>query len=198
MSNFEWRHCNTLLSHCWTHRISPRGWTPPLSDISHHRAEEVGLCKWLLLLRNDRSRIWTACWSAVLPEGGLQRPCRNHLLSSFWELAGPGRTSIFMQRPKKTCFSEYGTFNVRLAWQHSHSNQTAYQKGHGQHSKWPIKGEKISATNCPASNRQTSTFQQCCQLSDSFLKKRLATNSCVLGDFWKQLNNEIHMASYAN
>ena len=72
------------------------GMNARLSDVSYHRTEEFCLCKWLLLLHNGRSWIWTACRSAVLPVAGLQRPCRTHLLSSFWELAGSGRTSLYM------------------------------------------------------------------------------------------------------
>ena len=51
MSNSERRHCETLLSYCWTHWTSPQGWTPPsrISPIS----EEACLWKWLLLLRNE-------------------------------------------------------------------------------------------------------------------------------------------------
>ena len=75
VSSSERRHCETLLAYHWTRGTSPRGWTPPLGYL-------------LLSLCNDRSRFWTACWSAVLPVGGLQRPCRNHLFSSFWGLAG--------------------------------------------------------------------------------------------------------------
>ena len=65
------------------------GMNAPLLDISRERGEcfcgeEAGLWKSLLLLSNDRSWIWTACRSAVLPVGGLQRPCRTCLLSSFW------------------------------------------------------------------------------------------------------------------
>ena len=33
MSSSEQRHCETLLAYRWTHRTSPRGWTPP-SQIS--------------------------------------------------------------------------------------------------------------------------------------------------------------------
>ena len=72
------------------------GMSTPLSDISYHHAEEASLWKWLLLLRNERSWIWTARKSTVLPVGGLRRPCRNRWLSLFWELAGSGRTGLYM------------------------------------------------------------------------------------------------------
>ena len=39
VSSYEWRRCETLLSHCWTHRTSSRGWTPPsrISPITTQR-----------------------------------------------------------------------------------------------------------------------------------------------------------------
>ena len=57
---------------------------------------EAGLWTSLLSLRNNRSWIWTACRSPVFPVDGLQRRCRTRLLSSFWELVGSGRTSLYM------------------------------------------------------------------------------------------------------
>ena len=66
------KHCYRTTGHTEPRLRNGR----PLSDISCHRAEEAGLWKW----------IRTAWRSAVLPVGGLQRPCRNHLLSSFWKL----------------------------------------------------------------------------------------------------------------
>ena len=79
-----------LLAYHWTHRTSPRGWAPPLSDISYHHTEEASLWTFLLLSRNDRTWIWTAYRSAVLPVGGLQRPCRTPLISNCgsWRAQG--------------------------------------------------------------------------------------------------------------
>ena len=73
---------NTAILPLYTQNFTT-GMNAPLSDISYHRAEEAGPWTSLLSLHNDRSWIWTACRSAVLPVGGLQRPCRNCLLSSF-------------------------------------------------------------------------------------------------------------------
>ena len=59
-----------------------------------------------------RSRIWTACRSVVLPVGGLQRPCRNHVFSSFWALAGSGKT----RRLEKTVFYDMGHLSSWGYW----------------------------------------------------------------------------------
>ena len=59
------------------------------------KLRKLAVCK-LFSLRNERSWIWIACRSPILPVGGLQRPCRNRLFSSFWDLAGSGRTSLYM------------------------------------------------------------------------------------------------------
>ena len=81
------------------------GMDAPLSNISYHHAEEASPWTSLFLLWNDRSWIWTVCRSAVLPVGELQRRWRTHLLSSFWELVGSGRTSLYSKTPQKMCFS---------------------------------------------------------------------------------------------
>ena len=84
MSSSKQRHCVTLPLDTLNFTS---GMNAPLSDISYHRAEEACLWKSLLLLRNDRSWIWTACRSAILPVGGLQRPCRNHFPhSGSWQV----------------------------------------------------------------------------------------------------------------
>ena len=81
------KHCCLTTGHTELHLWDEL----PLSDISYHCPEEA--CLWLFSLRINRSLIWTACRSSILPVGGLQRPCRDCLFSSFLELAGSGRTS---------------------------------------------------------------------------------------------------------
>ena len=89
VSNSERRHCETLLSYHWTHRTSPRGWTSPswISPITAQRRPAYD---------NDSCPYLTKGAESEQLVGGLQRPCRNCSLSSFWKLAGSGRTSLYM------------------------------------------------------------------------------------------------------
>ena len=66
------------------------GMDAPFSDISYHGAKEACLWKSLLSLHIE------SCRRAVLPVGGLQRPCSNHFFSSFLESVGSGMTSLYM------------------------------------------------------------------------------------------------------
>ena len=106
-----------LQSHRWTHQTSPRGWTPPslISPVTVQRRLAYDNDSFCYIMKGAESVARTcspatACRSAVLPVGGLQRTCRNYWFSSFWELADSGRTSLYMQRPEKMCFLWYGTF----------------------------------------------------------------------------------------
>ena len=60
----ERQHCETLLAYHWTHRTLPCRISPIIAQ--RRSAYE-----------NDSFHYITACMSAVLPVGGLQRPCRN-------------------------------------------------------------------------------------------------------------------------
>ena len=95
VSSSEHWHCETLLAYRRTHLTSPKGWMPPFGYLLSP-CRGAGQWTSLLSLHKERSWIWTACRGAVLPVGGLQRPCRNHLFSSFWEFAGSGRTGLYM------------------------------------------------------------------------------------------------------
>ena len=115
VSSSEQRHCKTLLSFRWTHRTTPQGWTP-LSWISPTNAQSrsayINNSFWCC---NKRSRIWTACWSAVLPVGGLQRPCSICWFSSLWELAGSGRSSLCRDQ-RKHVFHNMGPLTLLTDW----------------------------------------------------------------------------------
>ena len=151
-SSERW-HCETLLSYRWTHLTSPRGWTLP------SRTEEVSLWKWLLSLRNDRSWIWTACRSAVLPVDGLQRPCRIVCFphSGSWQVQGG---PAYICRDQRKCvFHNMGTL-MFIAFVSSPLHQDIYAHLHqlwvstsSAVTKWMF--QSVIHTSVPSKNTVT-------------------------------------------
>ena len=110
VSCFERRHCETLLSHCWTHRTSPRGWTPPsqISPITVQRRS---------VYDNDSFRYITTGADSEQPVGALcyqWAGCRDHAGIACFPHSGScqaqGGPAYICRDQRKMCFSWYGTF----------------------------------------------------------------------------------------
>ena len=116
VSSFERRHCETLLSHCWTHRTSPRGWTPP-SQISPITAQRRSACD------NDSFRYITKGADSEQPVGAPCYQwvgCRDHAGIACFPHSGSwqaqGGPAFICRDQRKHVFLWYGTFNAGVQW----------------------------------------------------------------------------------
>ena len=95
-SNSERRHCETLLSYCWTHQTSPRGWTPPslISPITAERglAYENDSFHYVMKEAESEQLVGVPCYQWSLRHPGLSLPEVPHycLFSTEFPLCSPG------------------------------------------------------------------------------------------------------------
>ena len=111
MSSSEWQHCETLLSHHWTHRTSPQGWTPPsqIFPITTQRRSAYDNDSFRCVMTGAESEqpVWVPCYQWV--------GCRDHagitcfLQSRSWQAQG----AVYICRDqRKHVFHNVGPFRV--------------------------------------------------------------------------------------
>ena len=116
VSSFERRHCETLLSHCWTHRTSPRGWTPPsqISPITAQRrsAYDNDSFRYVTTGADSEQPVGAPCyqWVGCRDHAGIA--CFPH--SGSWQ--AQGGPAFICRDQRKHVFLWYGTFNAGVQW----------------------------------------------------------------------------------
>ena len=112
------------------------GMDAPLSDISNHRAEEVGLCKWLLSIRNkgaeSEQTVGAPCyqWVGCRDHAGIA--CFPH--SGSWQAQG-GPAYVCTDQRKKCFLHNMGPlrltsspFRTYISDRHVNLNLKAHSK----------------------------------------------------------------------
>ena len=114
VSSFERRHCETLLSHCWTHRTSPQGWTPPsrISPITVQRrpAHDNDSFRYITKGAESEQPVGAPCYQWV--------GCRDHAAITCFPHSGSwqaqGGPAYICRDQRKHVFYDMGPLKIQF------------------------------------------------------------------------------------